>query len=151
MKTKAVIGVGNSIRGDDALGVEIAESLLKDVRCAADVFVSDGNVTEMLDIFSRYDEVVIVDALDLKNKDAGSILRLEANDVPNVGLQSSSHSMGLAEVIKLATELDSAPKSLTIFGIVGRRFALGEAMSIEVRNALPEATKLVLNAVADNE
>jgi hydrogenase maturation protease len=109
----AVIGIGNRFRRDDAAGLEVACRL----RAA--------------------DEALVIDAFS-SGAEPGTVHRFEAAHAPLPVklLKPSTHALGVTDAIELARELDRLPPRLTVYGIEGADFAVGEGLTKAVRMAV---------------
>jgi hydrogenase maturation protease len=135
-----VIGVGNDLRGDDAAGLEVARrcrALLADV---PDIRVQEfeGEAIGLLDVWDGADAVVLIDAVRSSGAPAGTVHRFDVarDPVPALFARSSSHAIGIGEVIELARRLGRLPSSVILIGIEGARFAAGRGMGESVAGAL---------------
>lgn len=141
-----VIGVGNSLRHDDAAGLELAQLVgerLAHPLCA--VAAHEGDTLGLLERFDGAGAAVIVDATH-SGAPAGTVTRMDASAAPlpaELPSSASTHAMGLAEAIELARALDRLPARVIVYGIEGARFDAGEGLSQPVHDALPELTQRV--------
>lgn len=146
---KVVIGVGNSIRGDDALGPHVA-TLLRE-RAGKDVkVVEHAGGPELLEFWGDAEFVVIVDAV-CSGSVPGTVHRLDVKDdpLPTNLFPASTHALGVAEAVELARVLDRMPKKMVVFGIEGKQFNLGAEISPELEPAIQDVVERVLKEVAD--
>lgn len=67
-----VIGVGNSLRGDDGVGPAAVEALRGRVPDGTVLAVSDGEPARMLDLWNGADTVVVLEALRAGSARPGS-------------------------------------------------------------------------------
>ena len=139
-----VIGVGNRYRGDDAVGLAVAERLkglqLPDVA----VKLCPRGGLSLLDTWQGAESVMIVDALR-SNGVAGSTVRVDQEDLDRLaGIGTvSSHGIGIGETIRLAQALGSLPAKLIIYGIEAHHFEPGSVMSPEVVAAVDRVVQLI--------
>jgi len=140
-----VIGVGNPFRGDDAAGLLVARRLAEDLPAGVRVVEASGETTELLDLWTGAEFVVMIDAVAAEAP-AGTVFRFEVgvDPVPAVYARHSTHALGVGEAISLAGALDRLPPRLIVYGIVGRRFGIGEALSPAVAATLDEVAARVL-------
>jgi len=140
-----IIGIGNRHRGDDAVGVLVADRLKAQSIPGARVIDSDGDVSLLLDSWTRAASVVVVDALS-SGAAPGTIQRVDARSgpLPAGFFHRSTHSMGLAEAVELGRIWNQLPSRLVIFGIEGRCFAVGAGVSPRVEEAAQEVVSRVL-------
>ncbi len=131
-----MIGIGNDLRQDDGVGLEVARRLKPYSNECVDILEHGGEATSLLDTWADIPRVVLVDAVR-SGAAAGAILRV---DVHGGGFRQehawySSHSLGLADAVALGRRLNRLPPSLVIFGIEGRRFGFGPELSAETTDA----------------
>jgi hydrogenase maturation protease len=138
-----VVGLGNALRGDDAVGLVVARRLRALVP-AADVIERSGEPAELLETLGDgVEAVVLVDAVSSGGL-PGEVHRLDASEAPlPLAARASTHGLGLAETIELGRALDRLPPRLLVYGIEGRAFELGAPLSPEVaRTAVIIAAEL---------
>lgn len=145
-----IIGCGNRDRGDDAAGLMVAERLRDLTPQAVNLTIElcSGEATDLVDLWSRDDEVIIVDAV-AGDAPAGTIHRWQS-DIPATtrSASASTHGFGLREAIPLAQIMGRLPKFLQIYGIEGRQFEIGSAVSPEVERASEQAAQEIRAAIA---
>jgi hydrogenase maturation protease len=134
-----VIGVGNPDRGDDAVGLLVAREVAQLGLAGVDVVESQGDVSQLLELFQRHHTVFVIDAIGSGNP-AGTIFCFEANGalLPRNFSSGSTHALGLAVAIDLAQTLNQLPPRLMVLGVVGQNFAIGSPASSAVEKAIPE-------------
>lgn len=99
-----VLGLGNDLMGDDAVGIIAARRLEKDISDLADVKVSNEYGVALLDYFIGYDNALVIDAVTLDAHPAGELIELDFDDLrPVRGL--SPHYAGLPDLKMLAESL----------------------------------------------
>jgi hydrogenase maturation protease len=144
-----VIGIGNPLRGDDGVGVVVAERIRARGAGNVDVTVLDGDGASLVERWAGAAAVIVVDATR-SAAPPGSIERFDAvrSPLPCVGRSATSHGFGLAEAVELARALDRLPPALIVYGIAGRSFEMGEGLSPAVAAAVPEVVARVLREAA---
>lgn len=150
-----VIGIGNPDRGDDAVGVQVARQVARQV--AAErlgvLTLEFDDPSEALDAWEPEDTVVVADAI----RSGGEPGDIHVVDVLEQKLPAGNwsaggtHALGLAAVVELARSLDLLPKRLVVVGIEAGQFDHGAPMSEAVQAALPTATDAVFTAIDDKE
>ena len=128
-----LVGIGNRYRGDDGVGLQVIE-LLQQVLPLEKLATSDGDITDLMDVFTDHDEVVIIDAVQAPQV-PGVVVQLDGcrEALSDTGLRSSTHAMGLAEAVEMARSLGRLPQQLQIYGIVGKYFDNVEGLSDAVQ------------------
>jgi hydrogenase maturation protease len=142
-----IVGIGNTRRGDDAVGLRVARRLQPHGgRGGIDVLEHDGEPLALLEIWDGARAVVLVDAIR-SGAAPGAIARIEASAaaVPaSLRSGASTHAIGLAEAIELARALRRLPARVVVFGVEGRSFDRGRALSAEVEASVGALAAAVL-------
>lgn len=133
-----IIGIGNADRGDDGVGLAVADALSHKSPKPVNVHQLTGNCLSLLSLWHQADRVIIIDAVQSGDK-PGTIYRIDAHHQPLPAslFGSSSHSFGVTQAIELARALQQLPPRLIIYGIAGDTFELGVPLSPQVAHALP--------------
>jgi len=129
-----IIGFGNPLRCDDALGWHIAQELLRGpIPDDVQVVAAHQLTPEMSEVASRAEHVLFVDAA--RHGDPGSmecdLLESDASPI------RYTHELSPSIVLKLAKELYGRSPAAHLLTIAGESFETGEAMSSRVRAAIP--------------
>jgi hydrogenase maturation protease len=135
-----VIGCGNVHRSDDAAGVLVAERL-RELGVPAEV--QPGSAFELVESWYKDDDVTLIDAV-VTGSPVGTI-RVWDGRAPKVpsNPQVSSHGFGVAEGINLARILQLLPHSLRVYGIEGKNFGIGEAVSPDVLRSVEQVAQQI--------
>ena len=150
MKVK-VIGIGNPLASDDAIGLHVAHRLLKmNLPSNVEVIAAESAGPSILELITGVDKAVLVDAV-VGGSTPGTIHRLSLDDI-QAGRRKirSLHEIDLIDLLRIGrlTRPESFPKKLVILGIEvadARRYRQG--LSNAVRNAIPQIVKTVLSEV----
>jgi hydrogenase maturation protease len=139
-----VIGVGNAARGDDAVGLVVARRLLPMVSEGVTVVEARGDGAGLLEMWQGSDAVILIDA-SVSGAEPGTIHRLEplTQPIPCGWFPCSTHAFGVTEAIALGRALQQLPPRMVIYGIEGKQFDLGKALSAEVGQAVPDVVQRV--------
>ncbi len=134
-----VIGVGNDYRSDDAIGLLVARALAEQNLSGVSVVESTGEGTGLMELFSRDDVVILIDAI-VSGARPSTIQRFDAHLHPlsTHFFLHSSHAFSVAEAIELARELKRLPKCLIVYGIEGEVFDYGAELSPLLAKAMPQ-------------
>ncbi|UCG22946.1 MAG: hydrogenase maturation protease [Chloroflexota bacterium] len=141
---KLIIGVGNAFRGDDGVGLIVAQRLRELTLPGVTVLEQSGEGAALVESWEDAGRVIVVDAVS-SGSEPGKIHRFEAAGRPLPALFSggSTHAFGLAEAVELARQLNRLPPSLVIYGIEGKSFDLGTGLSPEVESAVEILTERI--------
>lgn len=129
-----IIGFGNPLRSDDALGWHIAQELLRgpipaDVR----VIAAQQLTPEMSEVASRTEEILFVDAA--RQGEAGRLICEQLE--PAASSARHTHDLSPAMVLGLAKALYGRSPGAHLLTVAGGSFETGEAMSPAVLAAIP--------------
>jgi len=138
---RLVIGIGNTLRGDDGVGVAVAQQLaaqhLPDLR----VIACHQLTPELTALISQAEQVIFVDAST----------NLSAGDVKVIPLDLDSaralatHHWAPTALLMAAKVLYSAQPRSALVAIGAQHFGYCEQLSESVARALPRATQLILS------
>ena len=144
MKT-VVVGVGNTYRGDDAAGREVATRVRERVGAELDVVVCELEPTRLIDAWGGADLALVVDAV-ASGAPAGTVHRFDATNgaLPSREFRSSTHALGIGETIELARAIGKLPARIIVFGIEGQTFGSGMRLSGAAEEGVERAVELVL-------
>ena len=141
---KLVIGVGNHDRGDDAVGLAVAERIRAAAPRGVDVIMLEGDQLALLDAWADATDVYVVDAVCSGSR-PGTVFHFDAaRPLPARFGHRGSHTFSLADVVELARALGTLPPHLTGYGIEGNRFDVGAPMSPETHAAVEDVTDSLL-------
>lgn len=142
-----VVGCGNPFRGDDQVGLAVAERLAGRREPGLRVVCAAGDVTGVLDAFlsAVVDETILVDAVHAPLP-AGIVIRFDADAAATEFGRyagSSTHAFGVPELLDIAGVLGCLPRRVVIYGVVGSAFVLGQPMSPAVAAQVDHVAALV--------
>jgi hydrogenase maturation protease len=143
-----IIGIGNAFRSDDGAGIAVARSLRQRLSAEVAVIEQSGEGTALLEAWKGARAVVLVDAVQ-SGAAPGTIHRLDAytDQIPPTLFRYSTHAFSVAEAVQLARALNQLPPRVVVYGIEGRNFSAGEALSAEVAEASATVAARVLDEV----
>ena len=132
----AIIGIGNTLAGDDGAGIEVVRRLKETYINSSSVMLHtlEGDLFEITDWLDRADRFIFIDAT--VGEVAGEIRRIERERRP---LAPSFHQSDIASVMQTLETLKVVTPfpSWEIWGItVKTPFAWGERLSPEVISAV---------------
>ena len=152
MKT-LVLGIGNTLLGDDGVGVYAAQALAGRIS-EPNITVRDIGVDglNLLEYILGYDRLVVIDAIVTEGGNPGDIYRLKPQPMSETaGLGISPHHFNLAATLEIGNRLfpGEMPREVTAFAVEARDVkSITEEMTAEVREALPRVVEMVMEEVA---
>lgn len=142
----AIVGIGNYIMQDEGVGVHVLNRL-SEMKCLPeDVDLIDAGVNsyDMLDIFGKYDRLIVVDAMQAGGE-PGTIYRapLDELDLRPVDDITSLHEMHFIEAVRMVRLLGYNPQ-IMVFGIEPHTISPGMELTSAVDAKLPRIIELII-------
>jgi len=147
-----VLGIGHSLRGDDAAGLEAVrrwQALHPATAARLRVELAELPGLGLLDLLAGMDAAVLVDAVQA-DQPAGTLLVLGPDELAAFTAGTgSAHGWGVAETLQLGRSLqpDLAGTRVHLVGIAASQFNLGAGLSREVEAALGPAAEQIEDLV----
>lgn len=143
-----VLGVGNTLRADEGVGVRVVEALERDYRLPAGAVAIDAGTSsmEMLEVLSHLDFLLVVDAI-AAGKPPGTLVKLAGDEVPVFFRRNlSPHGIGLSDVLAALEFMGAEPRETVIVGVQPVSLELSTELTPEVAACVPT---LVAQTVAE--
>jgi len=145
-----VVGFGNTLRGGDGVGPEVAEMLAAELEGDGALVVSTQELLpELAEAVGRASLVVFIDAA--MDRPAGSVATEPLEASPHLGEGSSpdvfSHGMRPADLLALARVLYRAAPEAVVVSVGAESFDVGWGLSDAVVRAVPRAARAVMAAI----
>ena len=117
MKRLTIIGIGNTMMGDDGIGVRVAEALAdRDLGPRVEVVVGSVAGMALIGHFLESETIIVVDGIDV-SAEPGSVYRFDADDAGITALRShTSHGLSVPDLVRAARLSGASPRVL-VFGI----------------------------------
>jgi hydrogenase maturation protease len=131
---RIVIGVGNEYRRDDGVGPRVVAELTGRL-AGADLRVTDGEPSRMLDLWTGATLAVVIDAVYAPDRPAGEWFELAAAAAPE-SPSTGTHGVGLGAAVALGRVLNRLPERLVVLAVCGREFGFGVGLSAPVEAAI---------------
>ncbi|MFA9561343.1 MAG: hydrogenase 3 maturation endopeptidase HyCI [Nitrospirota bacterium] len=136
-----IVGIGNSLRGDDGFGPALIEEIQGKVGC---ICIDAGSAPEKflgVIVKEEPDTILFVDAADL-DLEPGQYRILEPVDIVKCGL--TTHDMSSRMLIEFLENQTKA--NILMLGVQPQHLSLGEAMSQCLTETLDEIQMLIQEA-----
>ncbi len=136
-----VIGIGNTLAGDDGLGVHAVRYLEASMAQDSGIDFVDGGTLGLylLDDIVEAPAVILIDALRFQSE-PGSVCVFEGDAMDNLiqnPCRRTSHEVGLSDLLAVVRLLDGLPAHRAIIGIEPSRCGWCGDLSKEAAAALP--------------
>jgi len=145
-----VIGIGQSLRGDDAAGLAAVRLWQDNYPVDAQTSTKRVELVEnpglgLLTLLEDAASAILVDAVK-SGAEPGTLHSLGETDIAAfLDGTGSAHGWGVAETLTLGRKInpENLPKQLVLIGIEAENTDLGESLSPKVEAILPEAARLI--------
>jgi hydrogenase maturation protease len=144
MKT-LILGLGNPILTDDAIGFRIAQELKYKTSDLEVIEASEAGIA-LLDYVIGYDKLIIIDSIKTGKGKPGELYKLELEDLKPTMDFSSSHGVDIATAFKVGEGLGyRMPKHVSIYAVEVRdNTTFGEKCTEEVEERIPFVVRQII-------
>lgn len=144
-----VLGLGNTMFGDEGFGVEVIRHLEKKTDFPDNVHLIDGGTQGiyLLDYIESADYLLVFDALIPVDYDK-KVYKYRNDELPGfIFRKMSSHQVGLSELLSLARLQNKIPKDITLIGVPPENLDMGVGLSETVLDLLPTAASMGIETI----
>lgn len=147
-----MLGVGNVLTGDDALGPTVVRTLEAGWTVPPGVEVLDAGTPgmDLIALMGDAEGVVVVDTV-LSDGPPGTLRRYDRAELVGRPLtpRVNPHAPGLAESLLTLDLLERGPRLVRLVGVVPGPTEVGVGMSGAVKEAVPSAVRAVVETLAE--
>jgi len=147
--TSVIVGLGNPILTDDAVGLVVARRVHERL-ADPDVDLREACVggIQLVEMLAGYDKAVIVDAIRTKEGRIGDHYLLDLEGSRSSQRTGMTHEIGLLEGLELGRSLGMhMPTSLRVYAVeVADPYTFGTEMTEELKAAVPHIVERILSA-----
>ena len=140
-----IIGLGNGMRGDDAVGLLAARRLRQEVDDKVEVIEAEMAGVDLIELMKGAHSVMLIDAAR-SGQAPGTIHRLDASASP-IGSQMfprSSHALGPVDAIELARAMGVLPATVIVYGVEVGNTEVGQPLSPPAATALDQVVDQIV-------
>jgi hydrogenase maturation protease len=139
-----VAAVGNELRRDDGVGAAVLTHLGARLEGAA-VLPPLPSPLGLLGAWDGASLAVVIDAAWGSDVDPGAVTVTELGSDAGRGRRASvtTHGYGVADALRLARALGTAPDRVVVVAVAGEDFGLGSGLSPSVAHAVGKAARVV--------
>jgi len=136
-----IIGIGNPVLSDDAVGLRVAAQLREAVDGSPEVAVTElcaGGI-RLVEAMAGYERAILVDAIQTQGGKPGSVYALDPADMAPTRNIFSTHEGSLDVALELGRMIGlRVPDEIRIWGVEAADVAtFGESLTTEVARAVP--------------
>jgi hydrogenase maturation protease len=134
-----VLGIGNPIVTDDAVGLKVAQ-MIKRANPELEVVEACSGAMGLFDYITECDRLIIVDSVKTEGGKPGSLYKVELEDLKPKLNHAASHGLDIASAFKLGEGLGyRMPRSVSIYAVeVEDNTNFGEGCTKEVSDRIPQ-------------
>lgn len=133
-KSFFVVGIGNPLRGDDGLGVLLAEQIAKRDIPGVKVITSPMLNLELLEDAIGYEKILVIDACTV-----GEGIVFKKIQFSSTGSLGSSHHLSPEFFLAMAHELYEKDLNLYVCSLRAENFDVPHSLSSKVLSMIPNA------------
>ncbi len=114
----AILGLGNLMRTDDAVGMLTLRKLQEDGRLPPEVRLIEGGTLglDLLDSLRGISRLLALDAVDI-GVTPGTLIRFEGEEIDNLPVSKSVHLLGFSDLMSALRLMDAAPDEVVLLGV----------------------------------
>ena len=143
-----VLGLGNDLLSDDALGIRVVRELKRRLSGRDDLEFREASVAglALLDWVCGYQNLIVVDAIKTQGGKPGDIYRLSEDSLPGNTSQFCAHGLGLRTVLELGRKCGACiPEKVVIYAVeVENVHTWRRGFTHRVQRAIPIVTEMIL-------
>ena len=145
----ALLGLGNLMRADDAVGMLTLQTLAESGLLPPDVRVIEGGTLglDLLDSLRSISRLLVLDAVDT-GATPGTLKRFEGQQVDDLPVSKSVHLLGFSDLMGALRLMDAAPKEVVLLGVQPASTDWGTLLTPEVEPARPALMQAALDQLA---
>lgn len=148
----AVIGLGNSLRRDDGIGIVILESLLNNYKQSGVDYLNFGiSSFDLIHRLQDYNLVLLIDGISA-SLPAGELKIFALKEAFFIDKKNpvSSHELKLKDIFRLARQLKLKTK-IYVAGIQVSDIGFGESLSGTLKEKLQDNTSQINRFIQENK
>jgi len=141
-----VLGLGNTLLGDEGIGVHVIRSLQNEYADLSGVTFLDGGTLSftLASYIEETDNLIIIDAAQL-NSSPGQISVYEGESMDKFvtgNRNKSVHEVNITDILALAHLCGHLPERRALIGIQPQLIDWSDSLSESVANAIPNVCKV---------
>jgi hydrogenase maturation protease len=144
----AVVGLGNLMRTDDAVGMLAIEHLKVGSPLPESVDLIEGGTLglDLLHPLNGVTHLLALDAIDA-GAEPGTLLRFAGEGVADLPISKSVHLLGFSDLIGAMRLTGDAPGTIVVLGLQPHTIAWGTKLTPPVEAALPKLLEATIAQV----
>lgn len=146
----AVLGLGNSIRTDDGVGIHAVRMLSIDSRLPRSVQIIEGGTLglDLLPCLRGLSHLLALDAVDT-GASPGTLSRFANGELARLPVSKSVHLLGFADLLGSLNLLEDTPGEVVLLGIQPKSTDWGVTLSPVVNAALNDLAEAAITQISN--
>jgi hydrogenase maturation protease len=144
-----IIGIGNPVRSDDAVGLVVARLLRERLADDPEIDVTElwAGGLRLVEAMVGYDRAIVIDAMATGTQPPGTVRRLELAELGEAHNVTCVHDTSLPTALEIwRCSNVPVPADITVWGIEGEDLlTLGEELTSPVNTAVAVAAEAILD------
>jgi hydrogenase maturation protease len=143
-----VLGLGNLMRTDDAVGMLVLPELAR--KLPREIQVIEGGTLglDLLDAIFGISRLLVLDAVDT-GAAPGTLVRFAGDDLARLPTSKSVHLLGLSDLMQVLLLMDACPTEVILLGVQPGCTGWGTALTPAVAAAQPRLAESALRQLAN--
>lgn len=144
----AILGLGNLMRTDDAVGMLVVKSIAADNRFPADLRLIEGGTLglDLLEELRGISHVLAIDAVDV-GAVPGTLSKFAGPDLENLPIAKSAHLLGFSDLMNVLLLMNEAPDEIVLLGVQPESTGWGTELNSSVAAAQEELINAALQQI----
>jgi len=145
----ALLGLGNLMRTDDAVGMLTLHTLAESNLLPPEVRVIEGGTLglDLLESLRGISHLLVLDAVDT-GAAPGTLRRFEGQAVDDLPVSKSVHLLGFSDLMGALRLIDAAPEEVVLLGVQPASTGWGTVLTSAVETAQQALMELTLEQLA---
>lgn len=143
-----VLGLGNDLLGDDAVGMMVVGELRRRLPQRDDLVFQEASVAglALLDLVCGYENLIVIDSIKTQGGKPGQIYRLTEESLLGKNHRWSAHGLGFRTVMELGRRCAcQVPENVVIYAIEAEdAHCWGGGCTPGVREAIPIVVRRIM-------
>jgi hydrogenase maturation protease len=144
-----IIGIGNPVRSDDAVGLAVARTLREHLAADGEVEVAElpAGGLRLVEAMVGFDRAVVIDAMATGTVPPGTVRRLGPADLGKACNVTCVHDTSLPTALEIWRRSEvPVPDDISVWGIEAQDMTtVGEELTLPVGRAVPLVAKAILD------
>jgi hydrogenase maturation protease len=146
-----ILGMGNSILSDDAVGLKVAEVIYQTLGAPSNMdlkLVENGGM-DLLEVFIGYDRLFVIDAIKTEKVAPGTVVKLDFEGQVGSHRITRTHDISLFDCIAMGRKLGKhMPSDIKIFCIeLKENEVFSEQLSPEIEDNMENIVKEIIEEI----